>query len=101
MAFENGLFSFLLIMIISFILTVIGIILLVIFKNKTNGLRFIGFLLISIAMIMILFSKKLCLDTVRVKETVDVAPMTELKFSSILKVLKRLWKALNHLTNWK
>lgn len=101
MAFENGLFSFLLIMIISFILTVIGIILLVIFKNKTNGLRFIDFLLISIAMIMILFSKKLCLDTVRVKETVDVAPMTELKFSSILKVLKRLWKALNHLTNWK
>lgn len=101
MAFENGLISFLLIMIISFILTVIGIILLVIFKNKTNGLRFIDFLLISIAMIMILFSKKLCLDTVRVKETVDVAPMTELKFSSILKVLKRLWKALNHLTNWK
>ncbi|NLM49001.1 MAG: hypothetical protein GX198_09465 [Epulopiscium sp.] len=101
MAFENGLFSFLLIMIISFILTVIGIILLVIFKNKTNGLRFIDFLLISIAMIMILFSKKLCLDTVRVKETVDVAPMTELKFSSILKVLKRLWKASNHLTNWK
>ncbi len=50
---------------------------------------------------MILFSKKLCLDTVRVKETVDVAPMTELKFSSILKVLKRLWKASNHLTNWK
>jgi len=101
MAFENGLISFLLIMIISFILTVIGIILLVIFKNKTNGLRFIDFLLISIAMIMILFSKKLCLDTVRVKETVDVAPMTELKFSSILKVLKRLWKASNHLTNWK
>jgi len=51
MAFENGLISFLLIMIISFILTVIGIILLVIFKNKTNGLRFIDFLLISIAMI--------------------------------------------------
>ena len=58
MVFRHGLISFLIIIVTSLILIMIGIVLLAKYRNGVNIVRVLNVLLILVGLIIILFSKK-------------------------------------------
>ncbi|KNY30500.1 hypothetical protein [Pseudobacteroides cellulosolvens] len=88
MAFRHGLISFLIIIVTSLILIIVGIVLLVKFRNGFNAVRGLSILLILIGIIMILFSKKVCIRNVRLKGNIDVKPLSEMHISQNVQSIK-------------
>ncbi len=101
MVFRNGLISFLIIIVTSLILITVGIILLVKFRNGFNAVRGISILLILIGLIMILFSKKMCIRNVRLKENIDTTPMKELQISSNIKGFKDIMEGIESFNSFE
>ncbi|NLP14112.1 MAG: hypothetical protein GX383_06490 [Clostridium sp.] len=101
MAFRNGLINFLIVMVASLILIVVGIILFIIFNNGFNALRLTGILLILTATIMLLFSKKVCIRNVRLKENIVVTPMTELQISSNIESVKEIIESIKSFNSFE
>ncbi|HEY9061901.1 MAG TPA: hypothetical protein VIO64_15550 [Pseudobacteroides sp.] len=101
MAFRNGLISFLIVIVTSLITIAAGIILIVKFKNGFNALRLTGILLILIAVVMLLFSKKVCIRNVRLKENIVVTPMTNLQISSNIKSVKDIIESIESFSSFE
>lgn len=94
MAFRHGLISFLIIIVTALILITAGIILFVKFRNGFNTIRVFSIILILIGIIMMLFSKKVCIRNVRLKEDIAITPIKELQISENIKSLKDIMEGI-------
>ena len=99
MAFRHGLISFLIIIVASLVLITVGIVLLVKFGNGFNAEMGLSILLISVGIIMILFSKKMCIRNVRLKEKLDIVPMKELQISENVQSFKDIMESIETFTS--
>ena len=101
MAFRHGLISFLIIIVTSLILITVGIVLLVKFRNGFNAVRGLSILLILIGIIMMLFSKKMCIRNVRLKGNIVVTPLSEMHISHNVKSIKGILEDIESLKEFK
>ncbi len=101
MAFRHGLISFLIIIVTALILITAGIILFVKFRDGFNTVRVFSILLILIGIIMMLFSKKVCIRNVRLKEDIVITPMKELNIATDVKSLKDIMEGIESFNSFK
>lgn len=97
MQFRNGVLSFLIIIVLSLALIIIGTIIFIKSKNIVNLTKILGISMVLIGVIMIILSKKVCFGYVKLKENIAAAPMLEAKIPSPVKSVKDVMKTITSL----
>jgi len=85
----------------SLILIMIGIVLLAKYRNGVNIVRVLNVLLILVGLIIILFSKKICLRNVRLKGDIVMTPLSEIHISQNVESIKGVFEDIESLKDFK